>query len=66
MGAVGPQGFPPCILQEVRDGKVVRRSQKMTFVECEKLLQARAHKMSLEAGAESAPPEALNIEWDNK
>lgn len=65
-GEVTSAGIPPCILQEVRDGKVIRRTrQPRSFLECEKMLQERAFHMSREAGGESAPPALIadKLEW---
>lgn len=51
-------------IQEVRNGVIVRRSQEpKTFGECQKIYWARAHKMSLEAGFESAPPPMPRLDW---
>lgn len=51
-------------VQEVREGKVVRRSaEPKSFAECSKIYWARTHKMSLEAGRESLPPPLPRIDW---
>lgn len=63
LGAGRPQLF---IVQEVRNGAIVRRSSEpKSFGECQKVYWARAHKMSLEAGFESAPPPMpTDVEWE--
>lgn len=50
--------------QEIRNGEVVRRSSEpLPYHECRKRFWSRAHKMSIEAGRESPPPETPNIIW---
>ncbi len=55
------------IVQEVRDGKVVKRSHfPKPFAEARKVYWNRTHTMSLEAGLESIPvPELMKkIIWE--
>lgn len=51
------------VVQEVRNGEVKRRSKPLSFPEARKVFWARTHRMSLEAGHESLPPEMPRIDW---
>jgi hypothetical protein len=57
------RGLSKFLLREIRGKEVVRQQSFNSFPEARKVYWARSHKMSLEAGFESAPPPLPQIEW---